>query len=100
MAEDSGQEKTEEPTAKRLNEAREKGDIPRSRELSATVLLLASAASALLFGGQVAGTMMDIMTESFTLDRRDMFDPSRMFVHLGQALSEGFFSLWGFRQTI
>lgn len=96
MAEDSGQEKTEEPTAKRLNEAREKGDIPRSRELSATVLLLASAASALLFGGQVAGTMMDIMTESFTLDRRDMFDPSRMFVHLGQALSEGFFSLWGF----
>ncbi len=96
MAEETGQEKTEEPTAKRLKEARDKGDIPRSRELSATVLLLAAAASALLFGGQVAGSMIDIMAESFTLDRRDIFDPSRMFTHLGEALYEGFFSLWGF----
>ncbi len=96
MAEETGQEKTEEPTAKRLKDAREKGDIPRSRELSATALLLASAASALLFGDQVAGSMIDIMSESFTLDRQDMFDPSRMFVHLGEALYEGFSSLWGF----
>ncbi|GAA0688978.1 flagellar biosynthesis protein FlhB [Marinobacterium maritimum] len=96
MAEETGQEKTEEPTAKRLKEAREKGDIPRSRELSATALLLAAAASALLFGSQVAGSMIDIMTESFTLDRQDIFDPSRMFTHLGEALYEGFFSLWGF----
>ncbi len=96
MAEETGQEKTEEPTAKRLKEAREKGDIPRSRELSATALLLAAAASALLFGHQVAGSMIDIMTESFTLDRQDMFDPARMFSHLGEALYQGFFSLWGF----
>jgi flagellar biosynthetic protein FlhB len=96
MAEETGQEKTEEPTAKRLQDAREKGDIPRSRELSATALLLAAAASALLFGSQVAGSMMDIMRESFSLDRRDMFDPARMFTHLGEALYEGFLSLWGF----
>jgi flagellar biosynthetic protein FlhB len=96
MAEETGQEKTEEPTAKRLQDAREKGDIPRSRELSATALLLAAAASALLFGSQVAGSMMDIMRESFSLDRLDMFDPARMFTHLGEALYEGFLSLWGF----
>ncbi|MBV0934015.1 flagellar biosynthesis protein FlhB [Marinobacterium weihaiense] len=96
MAEETGQEKTEEPTAKRLKEARDKGDIPRSRELSATALLLAAAASALLFGSEVAGTMMNIMVESFSLDRRDAFDPARMFSHLGEALFEGFFSLWGF----
>lgn len=96
MAEETGQEKTEEPTEKRIKDAREKGDIPRSRELSSTVLLLAAAASAILFGGNVAATMIDIMQESFTLDRRDAFDPARMFTHLGEALYEGFFSLWGF----
>ena len=32
MAEDSGQEKTEDPTPKRLKESREKGEIPRSKE--------------------------------------------------------------------
>ncbi len=42
MAEETGQDKTEQPTPKRLREAREKGDIPRSKELSATVLLLAA----------------------------------------------------------
>lgn len=96
MAEETGQEKTEEPTAKRLKEARDKGDIPRSRELSATALLLAAAASALLFGGQVASTMMGIMAGNFTLDRRDMFDTASMFNHLGEAVYQGFFSLWGF----
>ena len=96
MAEETGQEKTEQPTEKRIRDARQKGDIPRSRELSATVLLLSAAAAAILFGQDVATTMGGIMQESFTLDRRDAFDPSRMFVHLGEALYEGFFSLWGF----
>jgi len=96
MAEETGQEKTEEPTEKRLRDAREKGDIPRSRELSATVLLLSAAASALLFGSNVAATMIGVMKENFTLDRQDVFDTSRMFNHLGEALFEGFFSLWGF----
>ncbi|MBP0048513.1 flagellar type III secretion system protein FlhB [Marinobacterium sp. AK62] len=96
MAEETGQEKTEEPTEKRLREAREKGDIPRSRELGSTALLLSAAAAALLFGDNVATTMMNIMKESFTLDRRDAFDTALMFTHLGEALFEGFFSLWGF----
>lgn len=96
MAEETGQEKTEEPTAKRIQDARKKGDVPRSRELTATVLLLAAAASAILFGGNVAATMISIMQESFTLDRSDVFDTARMFTHLGEALYEGFFSLWGF----
>ena len=46
MAEDSGQEKTEQPTSKRLRDAKEKGDIARSKELATTILLLAAAAAA------------------------------------------------------
>lgn len=43
MAEEtSGQEKTEEPTARRLQDAREKGDIARSMEVPSAAVLLAS----------------------------------------------------------
>ena len=52
MAEnENGQEKTEQPTGKRLQDAREKGEVPRSRELNTTVILLAGAGGLLTLGG-------------------------------------------------
>ena len=45
------QERTEQPSEKRLREAREKGDIPRSRDLSGSVVVLAGVAT-LISGGQ------------------------------------------------
>lgn len=41
MAEETGQEKTEEPTARRLQEARKKGDVPKSVEIASVAVLLA-----------------------------------------------------------
>ena len=95
MAEETGQEKTEEPTSKRLQEAREKGDIPRSKELTTTILLLAAGLAALMFGGQVAVRMMAMMKGNFMLDRAAISDPAQMVAHLVQSLMEGFLSLWG-----
>jgi len=44
MAEnENGQERTESATGKKLSEAREKGQVPRSRELNTAALMLASA---------------------------------------------------------
>ena len=40
MSEDSDQDRTEEASEKRLREAREKGELPRSRELSTGVVVL------------------------------------------------------------
>lgn len=51
MAENDDQERTEQPSEKRLREAREKGDIPRSRDLSGSVVVLAGVAT-LISGGQ------------------------------------------------
>lgn len=93
MAEDSGQEKTEEPTPKRLRDAKEKGDIARSKELATTILLLASAAGALMFGGAVADAMAGMMGYNFSLDRQAIFDPNLMFAHLGFSLREALMSL-------
>lgn len=42
MAETSGQEKTEAPTARRIREARDEGNIARSTDLTAALMLLAS----------------------------------------------------------
>ena len=42
MAETTGQEKTEAPTARRLREARDEGNIARSTDLTAALMLLAS----------------------------------------------------------
>mgnify|MGYP000051716369 CR=1 FL=1 len=41
MAEADGQEKTEDPTGKRLSQAKEKGQVPRSKEMGTALILLA-----------------------------------------------------------
>ncbi len=51
MSEKDDQERTEQPSEKRLREAREKGDIPRSRDLSGAVVVLAGV-STLISGGE------------------------------------------------
>src|SRR3569623_1401165 len=53
MAERDDQERTEQPSEKRLKEAREKGDVPRSRDLSGALVVLAGVA-ALLSGSEQA----------------------------------------------
>lgn len=50
MAESDGQEKTEQPTEQRLQKAREKGQIPRSKELGTAAVLLSGALGLMMFG--------------------------------------------------
>ncbi|MFQ5488723.1 MAG: EscU/YscU/HrcU family type III secretion system export apparatus switch protein, partial [Gammaproteobacteria bacterium] len=50
MAQETAQEKTEQPTPKRKSEAREKGQVPRSRELTTMAMLLSAAGAILFFG--------------------------------------------------
>ncbi|UTW10023.1 flagellar biosynthesis protein FlhB [Marinobacterium rhizophilum] len=96
MAEETGQEKTEDPTPKRIREAREKGDVPRSKELGATVLLLAAAASALVFGDSVAGSMRDMMGGNLSLERDALFDSSMMLAYLARSMFDALLALVGF----
>ncbi len=50
MARETAQERTEQATPKRLREARQRGMVPRSRELNSLALLLAGAAAVAVFG--------------------------------------------------
>lgn len=66
MAEEhQGQEKTEEPTARKHEKAREDGQIVRSRELSTFVVVLGGALALLLFGEQMVGRIVHIAHRAF-----------------------------------
>ncbi len=87
MAEDeSGQEKTEEATPKRLEKARDEGQIARSRELGTTLLLMTGGVSLLMFGATLAERFQGVMCNSFSFDRDAVFDSSYMISHLGRSL--------------
>ncbi|MGP1271901.1 MAG: flagellar biosynthesis protein FlhB [Phycisphaerales bacterium] len=57
-------EKTEQPTTRRLAEARSRGKVPKSQDLSGVISLLAAALTLLLFGGVIAGRMHDMLVRS------------------------------------
>ncbi len=79
MAEqDSAQEKTEEPSAKRLQEARDKGQVPRSQELNTVMVLLASAAAMFVVGEGLIQSLADVMKLGMSFDRNDLFDVGAM----------------------
>ncbi|MDU9389214.1 flagellar biosynthesis protein FlhB [Pseudomonas sp. zfem002] len=83
MAEsESGQDKTEDPTEKRKNDAREKGEIARSKELNTVAVMLAGALGLLSFGGFLAGALMEIMRSNFSLSRDVLMDERYMGIFL------------------
>lgn len=66
MAENQdGQEKSEDPTSKRLSDARDKGQVPRSRELSNALSLLVSAVVLIFFGQFMLKRLADYMSSTF-----------------------------------
>lgn len=90
---DSSAEKSQEPTPKRMEKAREEGDMARSRELNTMVILLAGAIGMLMFGAWMGDALAGVMRHSLTLERADVFDTSAMFRQLGSAMMAGMSSL-------
>lgn len=87
--EDSAQEKTEEPTAKRQEKAREDGQIPRSKELTTSAVLIVGCVGLLMFGADISKGLADILKFNFTLDRETIFDTNAMLGHLGSSFYLG-----------
>ena len=80
MAEnDSSQERTEEPTSKRLEQAREKGQVARSKELGTAAVLLAASVGFAMTGPAIAKSLYAMMKQIFTMERAQIFDTNSMF---------------------
>ncbi len=78
MAEDKAQEKTEQPTPKKRADAREKGQVPRSRELTTMAVLLAAAGAMLLMGDNMIEGILDIMRGTLAVDRATIMNTNAM----------------------
>jgi len=79
MAEnEDGQEKSEEPSAKKLADAKQKGEVPRSKELNTTMVLLASSIGLMTMGGDIGEGLSKVLKSSLTIDRSVMYDPLLM----------------------
>jgi len=76
MAEnENDQERTEQPTAKRLQKAREEGHVPRSQELNAAAVLLVAAGSLHFLGGSIAAALFGIMKSGLSVSPAETVDP-------------------------
>ncbi|HAS6345076.1 flagellar biosynthesis protein FlhB [Vibrio sp. IRLE0018] len=87
MAESDGQERTEEATPRRLQQAREKGQVARSKELASVSVLVIGAVSLMWFGESLARALFKAMGRLFSLSREEIFDPSKLFDIASGALS-------------
>jgi flagellar biosynthesis protein FlhB len=88
--ENQAQERTEQPTPKRLEDARRKGQIPRSRDLTAAAVMLAGGTALYMFGGHIGGQMHGMMSRSLTLSREQALDSMYLTPALTSAAIEGF----------
>jgi len=87
--EESAQERTERASPRRLQEARTKGQVPRSRELTTALMLLASATGMLVLGGQMIRGLEGVFRHGLKIERAKIFQESTLVEALAGTTFEG-----------
>jgi flagellar biosynthesis protein FlhB len=86
MAEsEQGGERTEEPSQKRLQDARERGQVPRSRELTNFATMIGGSAVLVAIGASLAGRLSQTMRHGLSIDPQNLRDSDAMLKSLGEA---------------
>ncbi|MCE2869847.1 MAG: flagellar biosynthesis protein FlhB [Oxalobacteraceae bacterium] len=67
---ESSEEKTEEPTSRRLQKAREEGQVARSQELPAAAITIAALSMILITGGMLISKLSEAFSSGFNFDRK------------------------------
>lgn len=93
MAEDDSQEKTEEASGRKIEKAREEGQVPRSRDLTTSVVLLLGALALLYFSDFMGGKFVEMTRANFIISREAIFDPNAMIGHFASAMYMGLVSM-------
>jgi flagellar biosynthetic protein FlhB len=97
MAEnENGQERTEEATPKRREDARKKGQVPRSRELTAMAMLLSGAVSLSMMGSGIVISLGEIMRSGLAVERSKLMDPWTLLDLFSQAVWQGLVAITPF----
>ena len=88
-----GQEKTEDPTAKRLQKMRDEGQVPRSQELKTMALSVFGTAMIFIMGAHFANGLSEIYADNFTLTRADLASNNAIYIHLADAAAATFWMM-------
>jgi flagellar biosynthetic protein FlhB len=89
MAEqDTGQERTEQPTPKRLEDARKKGQVLRSRELNTLLSMIGVSLAVMVLGAGIGSELVEVTRKLMTLDRAPLYDRQLAFLQLQLAAQD------------
>ncbi|NDB16725.1 MAG: flagellar biosynthesis protein FlhB [Gammaproteobacteria bacterium] len=91
MAEEQGEEKTEEPTSRRLSQARERGELPRSPDFGGAVEVLAVCGLIFFIGDSIVDGIAEMLRQSLSFSRGQIEDVDDLAALAGQRIFEG---LW------
>ncbi|MEN1941487.1 flagellar biosynthesis protein FlhB [Luteimonas sp. MJ246] len=88
MGEESQKEdRTEQPSEKRLREARERGQVPRSRELANVAVLGCAVLALKATSGSVGAASRNWLRDALTIDPALLGAPDRLLPHAGALLA-------------
>ena len=90
---DDSQDKTEEPTARRLSKAREEGQIARSTEITIAASVISVAIYIYLFGSALLGNIANIFAQGLVFDSMAVLEPQVALGRLGDATVEALLSI-------
>ena len=90
---DDSQEKTEEPTARRLSKAREEGQIARSTEITIAASVISVAIYIYLFGSSLLGNVANIFAQGLVFDSLAVLEPQVAAGRLADAMIEALFAV-------
>lgn len=85
---DSAQERTERPTPKRLEDARRKGQVLRSRELNTLLSMLGASAAVYLLGSSLGLSITAATRQALTVEREFAYDKALALARATQAMSD------------
>lgn len=87
---ESAQDKTEEPTAQRLKKARDDGQVARSTELPAAVIVIGVFLLLLMTGGWLITRLSKVFAQGFVFDRQLIEKPLLLPAHFGEQMLAAF----------
>tara|TARA_E500000178_G_scaffold349863_1_gene407639 strand:- start:15563 stop:16723 length:1161 start_codon:yes stop_codon:yes gene_type:complete len=86
---DDSQEKTEEPTERKISKAREEGQIARSQEVAIAASVIIVAAYLFVFGTQIFSRLSDVMIDLYTFDAALLSDQNLILTALYVSIERG-----------
>jgi flagellar biosynthetic protein FlhB len=89
VSDTDNRDRTESPTQKRIDDARRRGQVPRSRDLGAAAVTLAGGLGLYSLGGLIGGRLSSLMRNGLQLSAAQSMGPDSMLHSLGSSAVAG-----------